>query len=242
MIILGIESSTMQVGCALGGQEGVLGCFHAAKGRYHAEILAPAIQFTCQHTRIELSEVSCVAVDVGPGLFTGLRVGIATAKATAMALRVPMIGLSSLDLLAFPVRWSNRLIVPVIDAKRGEVFWATYRQVNGGVQRMGEYRVGTADQLAAELLAANEATLLVGDGALRYADAFKDLENAEFGTIGHAYPTASALVELAQPKALREEFVQPFELEPMYLRKSDAEVNWELRDRSATTGLAWNEA
>ena len=65
-----------------------------------------------------------VAVDLGPGLFTGLRVGIATAKAIAQALRVPMIGVSSLDLLAFPARFSHRLIAAVIDARRGEVFSA----------------------------------------------------------------------------------------------------------------------
>jgi tRNA threonylcarbamoyladenosine biosynthesis protein TsaB len=237
MIILGIETATQQVGCALGGQEGVLGSFHAAKGRYHAEILAPAIEFTCKHARIELSEVSCVAVDVGPGLFTGLRVGIATAKAMAFALRVPMIGLSSLDLLAFPVRWSNRLIVPVVDARRGEVFWARYRQVSGGVQRLSEFQVTKADDLAADLQASGEEALLVGDGALRYAQVFEELNNVEICTVGNAYPSASAVVELAQPKALREEFVQPSELEPLYLRKSDAEVNWDLRE--ADLGEAW---
>ena len=135
MIILGIETATTQVGCAIGGVEGVLASFNANRGRRHAETLAPAIEFVCKQARVELQEISAVAVDIGPGLFTGLRVGIATAKAMAQALRVPMIGLSSLDLLAFPVRYSNRLIVPVIDARRGEVFTAFYRQVPGGVQR-----------------------------------------------------------------------------------------------------------
>jgi tRNA threonylcarbamoyladenosine biosynthesis protein TsaB len=230
VIILGIETATRQVGCAVGGQEGVLGSFHASHGRYHAEILTPAIEFTCKQARIEMSEISCVAVDLGPGLFTGLRVGIATAKAMAMALRVPMLGYSSLDLLAFPARWSNRLIVPVIDAKRGEVFWATYRHVAGGVQRLGDYRVGKAEELAAEIVASKEEALLIGDGALRYTDAFADLANVETATVGNAYPSAAALVELAQPRAIKEEFVQPSELAPLYLRKSDAEVNWDLRE------------
>src|SRR3954469_5806290 len=128
MIILGIETATQQVGCALGGVEGVLASFHSARDRRHAETLTPAIDFVCKQARVDIAEVSIVAVDTGPGLFTGLRVGIATAKAIASALRVPMIGLSSLDLLAFPLRNSNRLIVPVIDAKRGEVFSAMYRQ------------------------------------------------------------------------------------------------------------------
>jgi tRNA threonylcarbamoyladenosine biosynthesis protein TsaB len=225
MIILGIETATHQVGCSLGGQEGVLASFHAARGRYHAEILTPAIEFTCKQARVDLKEISCVAVDVGPGLFTGLRVGISTAKAMAMALRVPMIGLSSLDLLAFDVRWSNRLIIPVIDAKRGEVFWAPYRRVSGGVQRMGAFRVGRPEELAADLMADAEEALLVGDGAQTYCDMYSDIGTVELGTVGNAYPSAAALVELAQPKALREEFVQPSELQPLYLRKSDAEIN-----------------
>lgn len=232
MIILGIETATQQVGCALGGVEGVLASFHSARDRRHAETLTPAIDFVCKQARVELSEVSVVAVDIGPGLFTGLRVGIATAKAIASALRVPMIGLSSLDLLAFPLRNSSRLIVPVIDAKRGEVFSAMYRQVPGGLQRVANYCLTTPADLASELQARNEEMLLVGDGALRYRDVFRDAHHEEIGGVGFSFPTASSLVELAQPKALREEFVPPWELEPLYLRRSDAEINWDIRERA----------
>jgi tRNA threonylcarbamoyladenosine biosynthesis protein TsaB len=224
MIILGVETATQQVGCAIGGVEGVLASFHATRGRRHAETLVPAIQFACEQARVGLSEVSVVAVDVGPGLFTGLRVGIATAKAMAHALRVPMIGLTSLDLLAFPVRTSSRLIVAAVDARRGELYSALYRQVPGGVQRISGYRVGTPADLASELMARGEEALLVGDGGLRYAATFADRAQVELGTTGQAYPSAAALVELAQPRALREEFVQPWELEPLYLRRSDAEI------------------
>ena len=232
MIVLGIETATQQVGCALGGFEGVLSSFHAARGRRHAETLAPAIEFIAHHARIDLKEVSVVAVDVGPGLFTGLRVGIATAKAIAQALRVPMIGLSSLDLLAYPVRHSGRLIVPVVDARRGEVFYAFYRHVPGGVQRISDYQLGSPGDLSNELLATNEDVLLIGDGALRYADDLDgDVGNVELGTVTNAYPSATALVELAHPRAIREEFVQPREVQPLYLRKPDAaQPDWERRE------------
>ena len=135
MLILGIESSTAQVGCAVGGHEGVLASAHSARGRRHAESLAPQIDFVRRQARIELNEISVVAVDLGPGLYTGLRVGIASGMAMAHALGVPMIGVASLDLLAWPVRYSRRLIVAVLDARRGEIFHAMYRQVPGGVQR-----------------------------------------------------------------------------------------------------------
>lgn len=235
VIILGIETATHQVGCALGGQEGVLASFHSARGRHHAEILTPAIEFTCKQARVAFSEISCVAVDVGPGLFTGLRVGIATAKAAALALNVPMIGFSSLDLLAFQVRWSDRVVIPVIDGKRGEIFWAPYRRVAGGIQRLGDFCVSTPEELEAHVMVRKEETLLVGDGALLYAHQFSHIDAVEIGTVGNAFPSAAALVELAQPRVLREEFVQAVDLKPLYLRKSDAEVN---RDRDTARRIA----
>lgn len=230
MLILGIESSTTQIGCAIGGHEGVLASAHSAKGKRHAEHLTPAIEFICAQAQIELSEIGLVAVDVGPGLFTGLRVGISTAKAIAFALRVPMIGVSSLDLLAFPMRFSPRLIVAAIDARRGELFYAFYRQVPGGVQRISDRTVGTADDLASELIASGEEALLVGDGAHRYREDFEGLARVEIVDVGSSYPSAASLVQLAHARALREEFRQIDEIAPIYLRRPDAEVNWTTRD------------
>ena len=231
MLILGIDTATTQVGCAIGGHEGVLASFHATRGRQHAESLAPAIDFVRRQAHVEFSDIGVIAVDVGPGLFTGLRVGVATAKALAHALRLPMIGVSSLDLLAFRVRYTNRLIVPVIDARRGELFYAFYRQVPGGAQRLSPHQVGKPSDLAWELLATGEECLVVGDGALRYPEVFAEVARTEFGETANAYPSAAALVELAHARALREEFVPVWELQPMYLRKADAEINWATCDQ-----------
>ena len=229
MLILGIETATQEVGCAIGGHEGVLASFRVARGRRHAETLVPAIDFVTRQARVELREIGAVAVDVGPGLFTGLRVGVATAKSLAQALRIPVLGVSSLDLLAFAVRHSTRRIVAVVDARRGEVFYAFYRQVPGGVQRLSEPQLGTPQDVASELVATGEECLLVGDGAARYADELGEAARVEVGGAAHLYPSADALVELSHPKALREEFVQPWELSPLYLRRADAEINWERR-------------
>lgn len=232
MLILGIDTATPQSGCAVGGHEGVLALAQSAKGRRHAENLVPAISFVCQQAQIELSEISVVAVDLGPGLFTGLRVGIATGTAMAHALGIPMIGVASLDLLAFPLRFTNRLIGAVIDARRGEVFYAFYRQVPGGMQRIGEHRVGSPDDLASELEATGEEALLVGDGVHRYLALFQSMPRVEIADNGWSYPSASSLVQLAHAQALREEFEQPGTLQPIYLRKPDAEINWLTRDHA----------
>lgn len=227
MIVLGIETATDQVGVALGDHRGVLASFRATAGRRHAETVAPAIDFVCRQAQVSLDRVGVLAVDVGPGLFTGLRVGVASAKAMAQALRVPSVGLCSLDLLAFPVRHARRLIVAVVDARRGEVFRGLYRQVPGGVQRLAPPRLCRPDDLASELEARREECLVVGDGALRHAEILAQDARVELASSGLAHPSADVLVELAHAWAVREEFVQPAELLPLYLRKPDAAVNWE---------------
>ena len=233
MLILGLESATAQVGCAIGGHEGVLGLHEIMRGRRHAETLVPAIEFLCRQADIELDEFGCIAVDVGPGLFTGMRVGISTGKALAQALRLPMIGVSSLDLLAFPLRLSDRVIAAVIDARRGELFYAFYRQVPGGVQRVSEPRVGRPDDLVGDLLARGQEAVCVGDGALRYRAQIADAVRVEFAEQFLAYPSAAPLVQLAHAKALREDWVNPWEIEPLYLRRPDAQINWSVREGAA---------
>jgi tRNA threonylcarbamoyladenosine biosynthesis protein TsaB len=174
-----------------------------------------------------------VAVDLGPGMFTGLRVGVAAGKALSHARRLPMIGVTSLDLLAFPLRHSPRRIVCALDAGRGEIFHASYRQSPGGVQRITSPQVATPDDLASDLLATGDEVLLAGDGALRYATTFDAVRRVELADRGEAYPQAGSLVQLAHARALREEFVSPAELTPTYLRKPDAEINWTTRDEAA---------
>lgn len=230
MLVLAIESATAQVGVAIGGHEGVIGSAHSAKDRRHAETLTPQIEFVCRQAGIELSEIGVVAVDIGPGLFTGLRVGIASAKAIAHGLGVPMIGVSSLDLGAFAVQHCTKQIVMCFDARRGEIFTATYRSVPGGVQRVSEPAVATPDELASELLANRGESLVVGDGGMRYREQFASIPGVELAGDGFAHPSARALADLAHPRALREEFVGADEIVPLYLRVPDAEINWSTRN------------
>jgi tRNA threonylcarbamoyladenosine biosynthesis protein TsaB len=232
VLILGIESATARVGCAMANHQGVIAAAHATRGRQHAEALVPQIDFIRRQAGVELSDISLVAVDLGPGLFTGLRVGISTAMALAYALKVPMIGVSSLDLVAYPARFSPRLIAVAIDARRGELFSALYRKVPGGVQRVSEPRVVAPDVLASDLTATGEECVLVGDGAVRYREQLDGNPRCEPADPALAHPSADSLVQLAHARALREDFVSPAELRPIYLRKPDAaEAAWTSWDR-----------
>ena len=235
-MILAIDTSTMQVGVAVGeghGQE-VRGAVRLVGERRHAEQLAPAIRALCDWTGVELAALEAIAVGIGPGLFTGLRVGVTTANVMAQALGVPVVGVPGLDLVAHPLRLSARTIVAVIDARRGEVFHARYRPVAGGVLRDSEYAVGTVDALISDLAALDEDVLLAGDGVARYESALVALERAELAGADFAQPSVTALVELASARLDGE--TSNVAVTPMYLRESDAELSWVGKRTSGPTG------
>jgi tRNA threonylcarbamoyladenosine biosynthesis protein TsaB len=229
--LLCLDTATPSVSVALGADGGVMGEIHLAYGRRHAEQLVPAIRYLCAELHVEPGQLAGIGVGLGPGLFTGLRVGVTTAKVMAQALRIPVIGVPSLDLIAYPLRHSARLIVTVVDARRREVFYALYRPVPGGVQRVSDYEVSTPDDLVGELASKADDVLLAGDGALLHRDRFRGLEKAEQAGPASASPSAGALVELATARFEREEFCAPWDLHPLYLRRSDAEIEWDRRGR-----------
>jgi tRNA threonylcarbamoyladenosine biosynthesis protein TsaB len=229
VLLLGFDTATPQVGVAISNDGALVGELRLGHDRRHAEHLAPGIEYLCRRLDLELSQVSGIAVGLGPGLFTGLRVGVTTAKVMAQALRVPIVGIPSLDLVAYPLRHTNRVIVAALDARRGEVFHARYQPVPGGVQRVSEYELGTPRDLVADLVVAGDEMLLAGDGALRYRDAFAEVDRAEQAGASFAAPSAAALIELAAARMEREEFSSAWDVQPLYLRQSDAEIEWERR-------------
>ena len=234
MIVLGIDTSTSQTSVALWATGEVVGALQFAGVRKHDDV-APAVERLMEWTGIDLQHVGGVAVGTGPGLYTGLRVGVEAAKTFAQVLRVPIVGVSSLDVLAFAVRTTRRRIGAVLDARRGEVFFAFYRSVHGGVMREGDYRVDRPAALAAELEAVPEEVLLVGNGAMLYR---RELEepgvHVAFAPAALAHPWASALVELSAARFIREETDRPADVVPLYLRKTDAEISWDRRARGAS--------
>jgi tRNA threonylcarbamoyladenosine biosynthesis protein TsaB len=229
VLLLGFDTATQQVSVAMSADGALIGELRlGGHDRRHAEHLVPGIRYLCDQVDVELAQVSGIAVGLGPGLFTGLRVGVTTAKVMAQALRVPVVGIPSLDLIAYPLRHADRRIVAVLDARRREVFHARYQPVPGGVQRVSEYEVVSPDDLVADLVAAGDEVLLAGDGALRYRDAF-GVDRAEQAGSSFAAPSSAALLELAAARMEREEFSSAWEIQPLYLRQSDAEIEWERR-------------
>jgi tRNA threonylcarbamoyladenosine biosynthesis protein TsaB len=229
VIVVGIETSTPRTSVAIGTETEILATA-AVAGRARQESVTPILSRLLSWSDLELSQVAGVAVGLGPGLFTGLRVGIETAKTLAQVLHIPIVGINSLDSLAYAVRASHKRIAAVIDGRRGEVFYAVYRSVPGGVVRTTPYAVAKPDRLSAELEALAGDVLAVGNGAMLYRHVLEAPgSRIELGSSIAAHPEAAPLVELAVPRFLREEHDHLHEIVPLYLRKSDAEIAWDQR-------------
>jgi len=228
-LVLAICTSTSQASVGLGNRDGVVAESRLARPHAHAEFVAPAIEFCLRSADAAADDITAVVVDSGPGLFSGLRVGIATAKTMAATLELPVVALSSLDLLAMAVRHTGRRVVAAIDARRGEVFCATYAPVHGGVERLGGYQVCTPEALVAEIVAAGDEVLVVGTGAVEHSDLLARVDHVEVGDMATAHPSVPAALALALERLDREDFVAAREVVPLYLRRSDAEIKWEER-------------
>lgn len=230
MLVLGIETSTSRSSVALVNAEGVVASATLGVDRRHSEFVAPAIDFCLRQASATPHDLTGVAVGLGPGLYTGLRVGIATAQTMAMARHLPAVGMSGLDVLAFQTRHTSGPVCAVIDAKRRELFWAFYRPVPRGVQRDGELSVGPLSALEADIAAYGQQVLIVGEGGLLHRDRLAVLDTRVSGP-EHGWPDAAVLAELAVPRFVREDTVRPGALQPIYLRGADAKIGWATRGK-----------
>jgi tRNA threonylcarbamoyladenosine biosynthesis protein TsaB len=255
VILLAIESATDTVGAAVvRDDDGEAERIHVG-GRAHAEQLAPAIREACALAGCEVTDLDRIAVDVGPGLFTGLRVGVATAKALAQALGITVLGVGSLDILAAAAR--ERLgaaltgpVVAVVDARRGEVFAAAYHfEGEPDVPDPATVRDDRAEPMAPTALEAwlsglargVDRVTVVGDGARRYREQLSTHRSLDLGLADEL----SSPPPLTQAHLARRRLVAgatpatPAELVPDYRRAADARINWGQRIppvREATVG------
>lgn len=230
MLTLSVETATDRVGCALADDDDVVAEFELTQGRRHAETLMPAVEACLAQVGASVDRIGAVVADVGPGLFTGLRVGLATARSLAYALDLAAVGVTSLEVMAHPLRLTGRLVCPVIDARRGEVFWQLFRPTADGVEPLGGPQCTGPDVLAAELRGLHEPLVLCGDGTVRYPTTVADLADAMVLGAEWAFPSAATLLSLGLRELRAGRGVGGEELVPRYLRAPDAAINWSTRD------------
>jgi tRNA threonylcarbamoyl adenosine modification protein YeaZ len=203
-MLLALDTSTPAVTVAVHDGDAVVAEVLRADARRHTELVAPSIVDALATAGIDRRDLHRIVVGVGPGPFTGLRIGLVTARTLGAALGIPVDGVCSLDIVAAAVEVDGTFVV-VTDARRREVYWAAYspRGADGRVRRTGGPDVVRPADVATELPAA-------GPGAGLYAEFFPN-------RIGPEYPSAATLAAAYADGAV--EVVPP---EPMYLRRPDA--------------------
>ncbi len=214
MLLLAIDTATSAIAVALHDGEHVLAESSTLDARRHGEYVAPGIVEVLARAGRTAADVSAVVAGTGPGPFTGLRVGLVTARTFSFARGIPVFGACSLDALAHQA-WLQDAVelgqsfVVATDARRKEVYWARYDVTAGGVVRKGEPMVAKAEAIAEEV----RGLPVIGRGAVLYAESFG-------ARVGPLDVSAGALADLAARMLAAGQ--QLPDAEPMYLRRPDA--------------------
>ncbi len=224
MKILAIDTATSASSVALGDEDQLAALSVRVDRRGHGGFLVPAIDFCFQTAGWKPADIDVVAVDIGPGLFTGIRAGISTAQAIAAGIGAPMVTATSLTALAVRAATGRRRIWPVVDIRRDQYATRPFRPVPGGVAPDGMPEVVSAEGLHILLDSDAEDILLVGDAHGLPAATLRGLHRVKKGR--PRYPSADVLLEIAAIHAHRDDFVRPEHVRPLYLREPDAKINW----------------
>jgi len=191
----------------------------------HSQRLLATVERVLEECRTTWSELDAIAVSLGPGSFTGLRIGLSTGKGFSLATSLPLIGVPTLDGLAAQFGFTAMPVCPILDARKNEVYTALYQaDGNGCMQRQGEYLVISPLELAGQI---SEPTLFCGDGIAVHGDLLREKLGglAVFAPEQLYFPRAASIGFLALDRWRNKEFLDPAGCVPLYVRASDAEIN-----------------
>lgn len=222
MVVLGIDTSTARaaVGVCVNGTVRI---GRESFARNHAAVLPNLIAQVLREEGISTGSIQAVAVAAGPGSFTGLRVALGTAKGLALACGASVVGVSTLEVLAASVEDRVGFVVPMLDARKGEVYTACFELGVSGLRRKSPDRLTT---LADALPTLPKGSLVVGDVECTYGDAIRArAPSIELLPWGAASSGGAAAARLAYERLATGDSVSPPTLEPWYLRPSEAEQN-----------------
>ena len=227
MNILALDTTTDICSIAVADDERLLGEYNFAHAMDLSRRLMPNVVSLLKDSGLEVRDLQGIGVSLGPGSFTGLRIGVATAKTLAQTLGIPIVGVVTLDLLAHQFDYlPSAIICPLIKVRKGEVYYAFYQADHGSLERISDYDAGPIQDVAHSSLITHQSSLILcGDAA---AGSLSVLQDA----LGHrvvlapswlSYPKASILAKLAHDMILREEVADVISLVPFYIRKSAPE-------------------
>lgn len=230
MKILALDTSTMLATCAVLDENRVLGEYSLNQEETHSEKLVPMVKEVLDSLGLKVSDIDLYGVATGPGSFTGLRIGVATIKAFAHLFDKPVVGISTLEALAFNLPY-NEVVVPMIDARRDRVYTGIYTWEDGKIKTIMEPDVLDIYDLLEKLDESYEKVLVNGDGSLLHREKIKERlkEKVNLSTIGQNFCRATSIGELALINYNEGQINDYYTLVPEYLRESQAQR--ELREK-----------
>lgn len=224
MKVLGLDTSTLMTTCGVIDENILLGEYSLNQDMSHSEKLVPMVKEVLDNLKLKVEDIDVFGVSTGPGSFTGLRIGIATIKAFAHIFDKPIVGVSTLEALAFNLPY-NDVVVPMIDARRDRVYTGIYKWEGEILITIMEPTVMEIDTLL-DLLDKDYKNIVVnGDGSLLFKERILNkLKNkVRFATLGQNMCKASSICELALIKYKKGIVDDYFTLAPDYLRESQAQ-------------------
>ncbi|MCK4325357.1 tRNA (adenosine(37)-N6)-threonylcarbamoyltransferase complex dimerization subunit type 1 TsaB [bacterium] len=236
MIVLSMDTSTRTGSVAVVEKSGLIAEYNLNIAETHTSRLMPMIDQVLRDARFTIKEMDAIAVGLGPGSFTGLRIGIATAKGLAMALNKPIVGIPTLDALAHNLSSAPGLICPILDAKRGEIYTALYRYRGYILKKLTENLVLPMRDLLPKI---NEPVTFLGDAIDIYQDLIEEElgKKASFAPISLRLPRAANVAVLAFKKLKAGKEGPLHRIKPLYIRRAEAEVRWQERKRQKKSPL-----
>ncbi|MDP4133283.1 MAG: tRNA (adenosine(37)-N6)-threonylcarbamoyltransferase complex dimerization subunit type 1 TsaB [Bacillota bacterium] len=218
MNILAIESSALAAGAAV-TVDGVLKAESIVNNSLtHSVTLLPMAEDVIKRSELTINDIDLFAVSTGPGSFSGLRIGVTLAKTLAYGCGKKAVGVSTLKAIAYNLPYADRLICPIMDARGDRLYNALYKWENGKLIDIAAPRAITAGSLAEEI---TEKVIFIGDGVFRFKEYFEERlgNKASFAPIHLCNARASSVAALA----ISEDSINPMDLNPVYLRPSQAE-------------------
>lgn len=228
MRILGVETATAQGGIAIVGPEGLLAEVTLSASAGYGERLLPALERVLEATGLSLETVDGYAVSIGPGSFTGLRIGLATVKGLALATGKPLAAVPTLEALAATLPFCPHPVCPLLDARKGEVYCALFALEGAEPVRLLEDAVCPLEALLPRI---SRPTVFVGDGLARYGETLRRRlkEKALFPPPERAGASPAVVAARGRARLLRGEAEDVDRLVPRYLRPTEAEITLRAR-------------
>lgn len=222
MKILAIETTTKNLGIAIADERSILAEYKGSAVLRHSQDLIPNIDKLLKKIKLNLRDIAGFAVSIGPGSFTGLRVGVSVLKGLNLVTGIPIVSVPTLDAIACNLAGSQLPIAVIMDARKNNLYASLYKSKKDGIIKIWDYLLIAPRELISKI---DKKTLFTGDGTGVYKRFIADnVEGAEFAEEKYWYPYADVVARLGIEKFKKREFEDPDTITPLYIYSKECNI------------------